>query len=104
MEKREMSEQNSLRHISKECKLFKNCPLNWECLWEVAQHGSAIWSIELCYDLAALEELGFIKHEWSLVERRIHIGMISTFTPHFKQSSQGPDAHLNCRKRQEREA
>ena len=66
--------------ISKDCKLFKDCPHNWDCLVVIALYGSTgPWSLELCYDLAESEKQGLVQQTESLIDRRIHFGMIHTF-------------------------
>lgn len=66
-------------HISKDCKLFKDCPNNYDCLYEIAMCGSAVWSLELCYDLAALEEQGLISQNYNVTERKLYYGLRGTF-------------------------
>lgn len=68
-----------MKSISKECNLFKDCPFNWDCLLEIALTGSALWSIEICYDLKALIDSGLIAIEPSLLNSKIQIGMLSLF-------------------------
>ena len=63
--------------ISKECKYFKDCPFCWDCLWEMAQcGGSALWSIELCYDLKGLIDAGLVETE-DLISMKIAYGMVT---------------------------
>ena len=69
--------------ISTDCKLFKDCPFNWDCLLEIALHGdTGPWSLELCYDMAALIIQGLISVKGGpqgIIEQRIHFGMLGTF-------------------------
>jgi len=76
-----MSKTGIEHHISKECVLFSDCPFNWDCLLEIALYGSAIWSLELCYDLTNLIMCGFVDVGGykGIIERRICLGMIGTF-------------------------
>lgn len=67
-----------MRSISKECKLFKDCPFNYGCLWEIMVVGSAIWSLNVCYDLKALIDRGLVEGP-KQPETKIAIGMICTF-------------------------
>ncbi len=68
------------KSISKTCKFFKDCPLGWGCLMEISQYGSAVWSLELCYGLIELVEVGLVKMgDGTLLENKIQRGMIYTF-------------------------
>jgi len=68
------------KSISEICKLFKDCPFCWDCLYEIALTGSALWSVELCYDLKALIDSGLVERQGpSLTETKIAYGMRSTF-------------------------
>jgi len=66
------------KSISEVCKLFKSCPFLWDCLYEIALTGSALWSVEICYDLKALIDAGLIEQQ-GLTEAKIAYGMRSTF-------------------------
>ncbi len=70
-----MTEQKS---ISKECKLFKDCPFNWDCLYEIAVTGSALWSLDLCYDLKRLIDCGYVERK-DRNEMAIAYFMVTTF-------------------------
>jgi hypothetical protein len=65
-------------HVSKECKLFKDCPFCWDCLYEIALYGSAIWSLELCYDLKSLIDQGLVSMP-DRTDEKIFYGMLTTF-------------------------
>lgn len=67
-----------IHHVSKECKLFKECPFNWDCLYEIALCGTAVWSLELCYATADMMKMGFIEMKGG-IETKLHFGMIGTF-------------------------
>jgi hypothetical protein len=69
-------------HISKECKLFKDCPFCWDCLYEMALTGGpALWSLELCYDLKALIDQGLVSMG-NQTEMKIAYFMVRTFGEH----------------------
>ena len=78
MSKTKKSKQK-VHRVSKECKYFKSCPFNWECLQEIKEHGFAVWSLELCYDLKELIDQGLVKESPTLEERKIAVGMQSLF-------------------------
>ena len=68
-----------MKRISKECKLFKDCPFCWDCLYEMMlTGGGAVWSIELCYDLKGLIDAGLVSAP-DMVVMKIAYGMITTF-------------------------
>ena len=48
------------KRISQTCKHFKDCPHDYGCLYEIALYGSALWSVELCYDLKELQDAGLV--------------------------------------------
>jgi len=54
-------EPKRMKSISKTCKLFENCPFNHACLEEIKRFGFTVWSVELCYDLKQLIDLGLVK-------------------------------------------
>jgi len=66
------------KSISEVCKLFKDCPFCWDCLYEIALTGSALWSVEICYDLKELIDAGLVEQQ-GLTEAKIAYGMRSTF-------------------------
>lgn len=67
------------KSISQECKYFKSCPFDWDCLQEIKEVGSALWSVELCYDLKALIDSGLVEEIPTLEEKKIAIGMRRMF-------------------------
>jgi len=67
-----MSEPKRLR----DCKYFKDCPDNWACLYEVALYGSALWSIQLCYDLEELIQQGLVEVKRGGIAERVAWGKL----------------------------
>ena len=74
-----MTKKPKTKSISKECKYFKSCPFDWDCMREIKDTGSAVWSLELCYDQKALIDLGLVKESPTLEEKKIAIGMRRLF-------------------------
>ena len=63
--------------ISQECKFFRDCPFCWDCLYEMALcGGSAIWSVQICYDLKALIDAGLVD-AGNLEEMKVAYGMVT---------------------------
>ena len=67
-----------MKRVSQECKYFKDCPHDWDCLYEIELYGSALMSLELCYSLKKLQDSGLINKP-NKYWRRLEYFFNSTF-------------------------
>jgi len=80
------------KHISTSCKYFKDCALGWDCLIEITLQGFTVWSVQVCYDLIHLVEMGLVElvNNHSFVENKVRRGMFFTFREEDKKSDVSP--------------